>query len=74
MKFLSENPFLLYVSTSDLQIPLHLQGYFQALFACVEDLLLSLNVKDLVLPAADEAESLWKNRFGFEKLEQEKVS
>ena len=52
----------------------HLQGYFQALFACIEDLLLSLNIKVLVLPAADEAESLWKNRFGFEKLDQEKVS
>lgn len=51
-----------------------LQGYFQALFACIEDLLSSLNIKDLVLPAADEAESLWKTRFGFEKLGQEKVS
>ncbi|KAL0436959.1 UNVERIFIED_CONTAM: Increased DNA methylation 1 [Sesamum radiatum] len=36
-------------------------------------LLASLNVKDLILPAADEAESLWKNRFGFEKLGQEQV-
>ncbi|KAL1544099.1 hypothetical protein AAHA92_20995 [Salvia divinorum] len=49
------------------------KGYFQALFACIEDLLLSLNIKDLVLPAADEAESLWKTRFGFEKLDQEKL-
>ncbi|KAG6417658.1 hypothetical protein SASPL_119842 [Salvia splendens] len=49
------------------------KGYFQALFACIEHLLLSLNIKVLVLPAADEAESLWKNRFGFEKLDQEKL-
>ncbi|KAG6436134.1 hypothetical protein SASPL_101018 [Salvia splendens] len=45
----------------------------KALFACIEHLLLSLNIKDLVLPAADEAESLWKTRFGFEKLDQEKL-
>lgn len=49
------------------------KGYFQALFVCIEDLLSSLNVKTLVLPAADEAESLWKNRFGFEKLSQEQL-
>ncbi|KAL0390586.1 UNVERIFIED_CONTAM: Increased DNA methylation 1 [Sesamum calycinum] len=34
----------------------------------------SLNVKDLVLPAADEAESLWRNRFGFQTLGQEQVA
>ncbi|KAK4408450.1 Increased DNA methylation 1 [Sesamum angolense] len=49
------------------------KGYFQSLFYCIEGLLASLNVKDLILPAADEAESLWKNRFGFEKLGQEQV-
>ncbi|KAL8525327.1 hypothetical protein ACS0TY_014816 [Phlomoides rotata] len=49
------------------------KGYFQSLYTCIEDLLQSLNVKDLVLPAADEAESLWKNRFGFQKLEQEQL-
>ncbi|KAL0281758.1 UNVERIFIED_CONTAM: hypothetical protein Sradi_7289900 [Sesamum radiatum] len=41
------------------------KGYFQSLFYCVEGLLASLNVKDLVLPAADEAESLWKTDLGF---------
>ncbi|KAK4408447.1 hypothetical protein Sango_0425700 [Sesamum angolense] len=30
------------------------KGYFQSLFYCVEGLLASLNVKDLVLPAADQ--------------------
>ncbi|XP_020552448.1 uncharacterized protein LOC105170882 [Sesamum indicum] len=49
------------------------KGYFQTLFYCIEGLLASLNVKDLVLPAADEAESLWRNRFGFEKLGQEQL-
>ncbi|KAL0460742.1 UNVERIFIED_CONTAM: Increased DNA methylation 1, partial [Sesamum latifolium] len=47
------------------------KGYFQSLLYCIEGLLASLNVKDLVLPAADEAESMWRNRFGFEKLGQE---
>ncbi|KAK4408449.1 Increased DNA methylation 1 [Sesamum angolense] len=50
------------------------KGYFQSLFYCVEGLLASLNVKDLVLPAADEAESLWRNRFGFQTLGQEQVA
>ncbi|KAI3523360.1 hypothetical protein L1887_01424 [Cichorium endivia] len=43
-------------------------GYFQALFSCIEELLASLNVKILALPAADEAESIWTNKFGFEKM------
>ncbi|KAL3849575.1 hypothetical protein ACJIZ3_011457 [Penstemon smallii] len=49
------------------------KGYFQSLFYCIENLLLSFNVKDLVLPAADEAQLLWKNKFGFEELEEEQV-
>ncbi|KAL0460741.1 UNVERIFIED_CONTAM: Increased DNA methylation 1, partial [Sesamum latifolium] len=36
------------------------KGYFQSLLYCIEGLLASLNVKDLVLPAADEAESMWR--------------
>ncbi|KAJ9178037.1 hypothetical protein P3X46_009955 [Hevea brasiliensis] len=47
------------------------QGYFQALFTCIEKLLGFLNVKNLVLPAAEEAESIWTNKFGFSKLTQE---
>ncbi|KAL0291905.1 UNVERIFIED_CONTAM: hypothetical protein Sradi_7009800 [Sesamum radiatum] len=47
------------------------KGYFQSLFYCIEGLLASLKVKDLILPAAHEAESLWKNKFGFEKLGEE---
>ncbi|GJS29145.1 zinc finger, PHD-type containing protein [Tanacetum coccineum] len=43
-------------------------GYFQALFSCIEELLASLNVKILALPAADEAGSIWTKKFEFEKI------
>ncbi|KAK9723936.1 hypothetical protein RND81_05G035600 [Saponaria officinalis] len=46
----------------------HGKGYFQALFACIERLLTALKVKTFVLPAAEEAESIWTNRFGFKKM------
>lgn len=49
------------------------QGYFQSLYACIERFLGFLNVKNLILPAADEAESLWINKFGFSKLPPEQV-
>lgn len=49
------------------------QGYFQALFGCIERLLASLKVKHFVLPAADEAESIWTQRFGFVKITQDEV-
>ncbi|CAL9062032.1 unnamed protein product [Musa banksii] len=44
------------------------QGYFQSLFSCIERLLGSLNVKHFLLPAADEAESIWTKKFGFTKI------
>ncbi|KAL2981673.1 hypothetical protein AAZX31_13G303000 [Glycine max] len=50
------------------------QGYFQCLFSCIETLLGSLNVKNLVLPAADEAESIWTGKFGFTKLPQDEIN
>ncbi|KAF8111175.1 hypothetical protein N665_0076s0167 [Sinapis alba] len=49
------------------------QGYFQCLFDCIERLLGSLNVKQLVLPAADEAKSIWTDKFGFAKMTEEEV-
>ncbi|XP_030468919.2 uncharacterized protein LOC115687473 [Syzygium oleosum] len=49
------------------------RGYFQSLFGCIERLLHSLNVKNLVLPAAEEAESIWTNRFGFGKMTPEEL-
>ncbi|XWS71550.1 hypothetical protein CRYUN_Cryun03dG0147300 [Craigia yunnanensis] len=50
------------------------QGYFQCLFTCLEKLLGFLNVKNLVLPAADEAESIWTKKFGFSKITQEELN
>jgi len=48
-------------------------GYFQVLFACIERLLASLEVKHFVLPAAEEAESIWTERFGFTKISQDEL-
>ncbi|POO02411.1 Autoimmune regulator [Trema orientale] len=48
------------------------KGYFQALFSCIEKLLCSLNVENIVLPAAEEAESIWTKKFGFTKMSDER--
>ncbi|KAK1551670.1 hypothetical protein Q3G72_002544 [Acer saccharum] len=47
------------------------QGYFQSLFSCIDKLLGFLHVKNLVLPSASEAESIWTNKFGFDKMTEE---
>ncbi|XP_018850599.1 uncharacterized protein LOC109013101 isoform X2 [Juglans regia] len=52
----------------------HGKGYFQILFSCIEKLLSFLNVKSLVLPAAEEAESIWTDKFGFERLKPDQLS
>ncbi|CAA3012659.1 Histone acetyltransferase [Olea europaea subsp. europaea] len=49
------------------------KGYFQALFSCIENLLSSMNVKTLVLPAAEEAESMWTKKLGFRKMSDEQM-
>ncbi|CAN4119428.1 unnamed protein product [Withania somnifera] len=49
------------------------QGYFQSLFSCIENLLQSLNVENLVLPSAEEAKSIWTNRFSFTKISEEQL-
>uniref|UniRef100_A0A6N2KPL2 PHD-type domain-containing protein n=1 Tax=Salix viminalis TaxID=40686 RepID=A0A6N2KPL2_SALVM len=49
------------------------QGYFQTLFTCIEKLLGCLNVKNLVLPAAEEVESIWTNKFGFSAITQDEL-
>lgn len=49
------------------------QGYFQSLFSCVENLLRSLKVENLVLPSAEEAEAIWTNRFSFTKIPEEQM-
>ncbi|XP_068318646.1 uncharacterized protein [Pyrus communis] len=50
------------------------KGYFQALFSCIERLLISLKVEKLVLPAAEEAESIWTRKLGFRKMKDEQLS
>ncbi|KAJ0704641.1 putative histone acetyltransferase chromatin regulator PHD family [Helianthus annuus] len=50
------------------------KGYFQALFFCIEELLLSMGVELLVLPAAEEAESIWTKKLGFRKMSDERYS
>ncbi|XP_042512824.1 uncharacterized protein LOC122087686 isoform X2 [Macadamia integrifolia] len=50
------------------------QGCFQSLFSCIEKLLGFLHVKKLVLPAADEAESIWTEKFGFTKIAPDELS
>ncbi|KAF3678511.1 putative glycine-rich RNA-binding protein 6, mitochondrial-like [Capsicum annuum] len=49
------------------------KGYFRALFGCIEILLSSMHVKTLVLPAAEEAESIWTNKLGFRKMTDERL-
>ncbi|KAG7964732.1 hypothetical protein I3843_09G185300 [Carya illinoinensis] len=50
------------------------KGYFQALFSCIEGFLASMDVQNLVLPAAEEAESIWTKKLGFEKMSEERLS
>ncbi|KAG5253247.1 Autoimmune regulator [Salix suchowensis] len=52
----------------------HGKGYFQLLFSCIEKVLAFLNVQNLVLPAAEEAESIWIEKFGFQKIKPEQLS
>ncbi|KAI3826161.1 hypothetical protein L1987_00206 [Smallanthus sonchifolius] len=49
------------------------KGYFQLLFTCIERLLSSMKVKKIVLPAAEEAKSIWTQKFGFETIEPEQL-
>ncbi|CAH8382683.1 unnamed protein product [Eruca vesicaria subsp. sativa] len=49
------------------------RGYFQVLFACIESLLSSLSVENLLLPAAQEAESIWTKKFGFTKMTEQQL-
>lgn len=48
------------------------KGYFHVLFSCIERLLWSLNIKKLVLPAAEEAKSIW-TKLGFQTIEPEEL-
>ncbi|KAK2983740.1 hypothetical protein RJ640_024093 [Escallonia rubra] len=50
------------------------KGYFQLLFSCIEKLLGFMDVRSFVLPAADEAESIWTEKFGFKKIPPDQLS
>ncbi|XP_010527905.1 PREDICTED: uncharacterized protein LOC104805160 [Tarenaya hassleriana] len=50
------------------------KGYFQLLFSCIEKLLSFLNIEKIVLPAAEEAEPLWMNKYGFRKMAPDQLS
>ncbi|XP_073297984.1 uncharacterized protein [Primulina huaijiensis] len=49
------------------------KGFFQALFSCIEGFLYSMNVKHIVLPAAEEAEPMWTKKLGFTRTSQEQM-
>ncbi|XP_027069092.2 uncharacterized protein [Coffea arabica] len=49
------------------------KGYFQLLFSCIEKLMAFLKIRSLVLPAADEAESIWTEKFGFKKISHDQL-
>ena len=50
------------------------QGFCKALMTTIERLLGVLSVERLVLPTAQETESIWINKFGFRRMDEEKVS
>ncbi|XP_073144410.1 uncharacterized protein [Henckelia pumila] len=49
------------------------RGYFQILYTCIEKLLAFLGVKLFVLPAAEEAKSIWTKKFGFTTIAEEQL-
>eukprot|EP00249_Psilotum_nudum_P013656 c24443_g1_i2 orf=966-2783(+) len=49
------------------------QGYFQILLLSIERLLGLLQVENLILPAAEGAEGIWTNKFGFSKMQDDQV-
>ncbi|XP_068637073.1 uncharacterized protein [Aristolochia californica] len=49
------------------------KGYFKLLFSRIENLLSSLKVRNLILPAAEEAKSIWTNKFGFTEMTEESL-
>lgn len=50
------------------------KGFFLALFSRIEKLLCALEVKYLVLPAAEKAKFMWVNRLGFRDVSEERLS
>ncbi|GJX56347.1 increased DNA methylation 1 [Tanacetum coccineum] len=58
------------VATSE---PYKQKGYFSVLFKCIEKLLSYLCIKKIVIPASVDAESMWKEKFGFENMTTEQL-
>ncbi|XP_050226867.1 uncharacterized protein LOC126676656 isoform X2 [Mercurialis annua] len=52
----------------------HGKGYFQLLFSFMEKLLSYLKVQSIVLPSAEEAEAIWTDKFGFQKIKPDQLS
>ncbi|WRX32471.1 hypothetical protein QQP08_024958 [Theobroma cacao] len=52
----------------------HGKGYFQLLFSGIEKSLAFLNVKNLVLPIAEDEGSIWTNKFDFKKIIPDQLS
>ncbi|KAG0588083.1 hypothetical protein KC19_2G214800 [Ceratodon purpureus] len=50
------------------------QGFCKALMTTIERLLGVLSVERLVLPTAKETESIWINKFGFSRMDEEKLA
>ncbi|XP_024985515.1 increased DNA methylation 1-like isoform X2 [Cynara cardunculus var. scolymus] len=50
------------------------KGFFQLFFTCFERMLSYLNIKKIVIPAAEDAKSLWTNRLGFIKVIPKELS
>nr|XP_029120181.1 increased DNA methylation 1 [Elaeis guineensis] len=48
-------------------------GYFQSLFWCILRTLSHLGVKHFLVPAANDAVSYWRNKFGFEKISRDQL-
>lgn len=51
-----------------------MQGYFKTLLSMVEEMIMRLKVKVLILPADEETQSIWINKFGFAKMTEERVN
>uniref|UniRef100_A0A7N0ZV51 PHD-type domain-containing protein n=1 Tax=Kalanchoe fedtschenkoi TaxID=63787 RepID=A0A7N0ZV51_KALFE len=51
----------------------HGKGYFQTLYACLERFFGFVKVQKIVLPAAEGAEAIWNNKFGFTKMSEEEL-
>lgn len=57
----------------DLCLFVMMQGHCKALLLSIERLLGVLRVERLALPAAEGAEGIWLNKFGFRRMSEDQV-